>query len=70
MLSGFFVSMYYSEEHTPPDWYVETLAFLIGSFYGMKEVGKFAKGKTELPPTAPVNPVNPVNPTPNPTDIG
>lgn len=48
MLVGFFVSIYYAKDHTPPDWYVETLAFLIGSFYGMKEIGKFAtRGKTD-----------------------
>ena len=44
MLAGFFVSMYYAKDHTPPDWYVWTLATLIGSFYGLKELGKFAKG--------------------------
>jgi hypothetical protein len=43
MLIGFFVSIYYAEDHVPPEWYVETLAFLIGCFYGFKEVGKFAK---------------------------
>ena len=65
MIAGFFVSMYYAEDHCPPDWYVEALAILIGSFYGLKEVGKFAKGsKTELPPPPPppADPVQPVVP--------
>lgn len=51
MLIGFFISIYYAKDHTPPDWYVYALATLIGSFYGMKEIGKFAKpgnGTTEV----------------------
>jgi len=63
MLIGFLVSMYYAPGHCPPDWYVEALAILIGSFYGLKEVGKFAKGsKTELPPPPPPADPAPVQP--------
>jgi hypothetical protein len=70
MLIGFLVSMYYAPGHCPPDWYVEALAFLIGSFYGLKEVGKFAKkGDAPPPPPSPETPVDP-KPEPKKEDIG
>ena len=70
LIVGFFVSIYYAKDHCAPEWYVWCLAALVSSFYGLKELGKFAKGgATEVlstPPPAPVTP-SPViqKPVPN-----
>lgn len=62
LVVGFFVSMYYAKDHCAPEWYVWCLAALVSSFYGLKEIGKFAKGSgttaevLTTPPPAPVTP--------------
>lgn len=45
LLAGFFVNIYYSEHHVPEEWYGFTIAGLVASFYGLKELGRFTSSK-------------------------
>jgi len=45
LVLGFFISIYYSKEHTPQEFYVYTIAGLIASFYGIREVSRYINGK-------------------------
>ena len=45
LVFGFFISIYYSKEHTPQEFYVYTIAGLIASFYGIREVSRYINGK-------------------------
>ncbi len=45
LLAGFFITIYYDKNHAPQEFYVYTIAALIGSFYGIREVGRFIDKK-------------------------
>jgi undecaprenyl pyrophosphate phosphatase UppP len=42
---GFLVSIYYDKDHKPQEFYVFTIAGLIASFYGIREVSRYINGK-------------------------
>lgn len=44
-IGGFFIIIYYDKDHNPPEFYVYTLAALIASFYGIREVGRYITTK-------------------------
>ncbi len=45
LLASFFICIYYSKDHVPPEFFVYTIATLIGGFYSLREVGRFIDGK-------------------------
>lgn len=45
LVAGFFVSIYYAKDHLAPEFYVFTIAGLVASFYGIREVGRFVNNK-------------------------
>lgn len=72
LILGFFICIYYSDKHEPPEYYVLTIAGLVASFYGIREVGRFVttkyggngngNGETTPPPTqAPVPEIKPAH---------
>lgn len=51
VILGFYISMYYSENHQPLEWYTWLMAGLATSFYGIREVGRFITTKFGTPGT-------------------
>ncbi len=45
LIMGFFIATYYAEKHQPPEFYVYTIAMLVTSFYGIREVGRYIQTK-------------------------
>lgn len=43
LVTGWFISIYYSKDHTAPEYYFWGLLSLIGGLYGIKEVGRIVK---------------------------
>lgn len=66
LVLGFFIAIYYSKDHSAPEYYVWCIAMLITSFYGIREVSRFVTSKwgggevlqaapQSSPPPSPVN---------------